>query len=99
MISEQRIIELVREVGIINYDESSGKSTIGNCRDEQFIRLANALQAEWIKSLGEPKAYAAFSDNGNIRIWTCKKGESKRLSEQIGEELEALYALPNDEVK
>lgn len=69
-----------------------------------FDMLAHVLGEEatneWLrKRRGEPVAWAAFADNGNIRIWTAKKGEAKRLSEQVGQTLRPLYAAPQPAVQ
>jgi hypothetical protein len=49
-------------------------------------------------AIGEPKAWVAFADNENLRIWTSKKDQVVRLSEQVNFPLNPLYAvkeLPN----
>lgn len=35
-------------------------------------------------SNGSPVAYAAFSPNGNIRIWVTDQDEAKKIGDRIG---------------
>lgn len=43
---------------------------------------------------GEPVAWAAFADNGNIRIWTSAPENVRKLADSVGMELTPLYAAP-----
>ncbi|WP_043316627.1 hypothetical protein [Microbulbifer sp. HZ11] len=42
----------------------------------------------------EPVAWAAFTVDGNIRIWTAKETEVNRLAAAVGQELQPLYTSP-----
>ncbi len=40
-----------------------------------------------------PRAWASFTPDGNIRIWTSAPEDARRLAEQVGMELTPLYDL------
>ncbi len=57
---------------------------------------ALATENAAIQPAGEAKAvaWAAFADNGNIRIWTSVADDVRKLAESNGLELVPLYATP-----
>jgi hypothetical protein len=63
-----------------------------------FEDLKSLINLAVSTAIGEPKAWVAFADNENLRIWTLKKDQVARLSEQVNFPLSPLYAvkeLPN----
>lgn len=42
-----------------------------------------------------PVAYAAFSENGNIRIWVTTKDEADKISDRTGLVLHPLAIIPS----
>jgi hypothetical protein len=89
-LTEQEVIELAKDAGFLDDD--------AYVQRYELKKFANALHAKFIEQLGEPKAFSAFADNGNIRVWTSAPDDVIKLSQQVGMKLLPLYALP-DEVK
>lgn len=45
-------------------------------------------------TINQPVAWAAFAENGNIRIWTSAQKDIRKLAETVGFELVPLYTSP-----
>jgi hypothetical protein len=99
MLTEQQIIELAKQSGILD-EVQVGRESYYCFSDEEVYKFANALHDEFIKSLGEPVGFISKES-----IWRLKQGgnDSKGTVPIHANESRVsktkLYALPNDEVK
>lgn len=94
MISETRIIELA--VKSNKKCNSTGNKYESNTVNKAWLlEFANALQTEWIKSLGEPLAYMLRNEYNEFRLEPDDNFNYLRLPVEV---LTKLYALPNEEV-
>ena len=58
-----------------------------------LVKMTEAVLLEKLRQQ-EPVAWAAFADNGNIRIWTSASETMRKLAADNSMELPPLYAAP-----
>lgn len=71
---------------VANEGDTEQEDGANKCREaiRALDKLAPAPQAK-------PVAWAAFADNGNIRVWTSAPDDVRKLAESVGVELVPLY--------
>ena len=58
-----------------------------------LVKMTEAAVLEKLRQQ-KPVAWAAFADNGNIRIWTSASETMRKLAADEGMELTPLYSAP-----
>lgn len=83
------------EIADLRAQLAATKENLQAAVQEAWNRMTAQHRAEEqlaAKGQGEPVAWAAFADNGNIRVWTSAPEDVRKLAESAGVELIPLYA-------